>query len=588
MKHSQDQNMTTTQYIKEQITLGISITQIAKSLKIGKSTIYKLMRANNLQSDRVPRITSPQLDEAERQQRIANFDDSQLPQDAKAIYNLLCKDTSLSTISKQLGIPRTTVRYKITKFNLDIFRKNAGYSYQEPKEKIEHHCVHCDYSNPKKWLVTRHAKQVHEKADQVVCDICGNTLSTKDKLNRHIALVHQKQGQVQCPRCEAILSDATKLKRHIEQVHEQLKRVKCQECGEKLADNTKLNRHMERFHNNRQSYTCTIEGCSKTFKTKEDRQVHVKYTHSDVRDWDCDMDGCESQPFKTSGKLRRHLRTVHSELRPYECPFKCDSWFKSPDEVKQHLVMHSDLREFVCKLCGHKSKRKRDLTNHYYSVHSNEKRKECPYCDFSAFYLSNLKNHVNRHSKDRPFKCNNCNYDTPSQFDLHTHVTNNRCWYDFTQEKIWEDICKEIAKLLFIDQNWEWHPRIKTPQFENKNYILPEIVIYDKNGNIDTIIDAKRSSGSTTPKDINIYPKVARKVEFWALFGKPSSKKNRKMIISDQIIQKLQEKEEDSNTEQIEDIIERINELKSYNDYKNKENFTQKKQTKLDELSKNY
>jgi hypothetical protein len=57
-----------------------------------------------------------------------------------------------------------------------------------------------------------------------------------------------------------------------------------------------------------------------------------------------------------------------------------------------------------------------------------------------------------------------------------------------------------------------------TPEFQGKNFVIPEILITNPDGTTE-IIDAKMSVFAPTYKDLVIYPEYADKVTFWALYG---------------------------------------------------------------------
>jgi len=129
--------------------------------------------------------------------------------------------------------------------------------------------------------------------------------------------------------------------------------------------------------------------------------------------------------------------------------------------------------------------------------------------------------------------------------------------------------------------DWEWKPKIDTPELEEQSWIQPEIVVYYEN-NTKRIIDAKRSTQAIfKEKDLKVYPKVAEKVEFWCLYGKAEGmfeeEEGFEAKDSQEIVDLLMEKRTDENQNLVDNLVMKVQLLKKGLEFKG--------QTLLDEFS---
>ncbi|MCE7748882.1 MAG: zinc-ribbon domain-containing protein, partial [Candidatus Heimdallarchaeota archaeon] len=130
---------------------------------------------------------------------------------------------------------------------------------------------------------------------------------------------------------------------------------------------------------------------------------------------------------------------------------------------------------------------------------------------------------------------------------------------------LWERICHRIAQQLLREEKWSWQPMIETPDFEEKNWIVPEILIEKPDGSSE-IIEVKKSPHILKFKDLVIYPEYAKKVIFWCLnLESPieiDSEENFVFISSDELVDQLKNKITDGNKSIISRIINDIKKLK--------------------------
>ena len=93
--------------------------------------------------------------------------------------------------------------------------------------------------------------------------------------------------------------------------------------------------------NSTTTYTCTSEGCDKTFGTQSDLKRHQRYHNKDTRDKICPI--CKVD-FLFPKDLSRHMRT-HDSTRPFHCDVATCEYstkgFPRKDHLKRHKKTHT-------------------------------------------------------------------------------------------------------------------------------------------------------------------------------------------------------------------------------------------------------
>ncbi|MDP0589521.1 MAG: C2H2-type zinc finger protein [Candidatus Endonucleobacter bathymodioli] len=113
---------------------------------------------------------------------------------------------------------------------------------------------------------------------------------------------------------------------------------KCEVCGKVLSTNGSLKFHVGAHFNKDRSFTCTLDGCGKSFK----RQYY----------------------------LNRHM-VCHDDRRCYQCP-ECGKKHVSSSNLQGHMVVHTGERPYKCDLCGKSFPRRHSMVRHVKIRHPNE------------------------------------------------------------------------------------------------------------------------------------------------------------------------------------------------------------------------
>ncbi|XP_067646250.1 gastrula zinc finger protein XlCGF57.1-like [Eurosta solidaginis] len=262
-----------------------------------------------------------------------------------------------------------------------VIRKNSN---SVTKDKWHFVCPHCDYTAPKRYMLSRHMK-THSDVLLFVCSVCDKAFTTKHTLKNHIN-VHLGNKPYACKSCEKCFTTPSELQRHIRYKHTHDKRHKCTECDYATVELSKLRCHI-RTHTGERPYQCP----------------HCTYASPD------------------NFKLKRHLRT-HTGEKPYQCDI-CQSRFTQSNSLKSHRLIHSvdDKPVFQCALCPTTCSRKADLRIHVQNLHYSDTPLPCWRCGKELPDRYSYKMHFKTHAGERCFRCDLCHHKSISMRNLQIH-----------------------------------------------------------------------------------------------------------------------------------------------------------------------
>ncbi|XP_039722579.1 histone H4 transcription factor isoform X4 [Pteropus medius] len=163
-------------------------------------------------------------------------------------------------------------------------------------------------------------------------------------------------------------------------------------------------------------FLCLWEHCESSFDNPEWFYRHVE-AHSLCCEYKavgkdnhmvlCGWKGCTCT-FKDHCKLREHLRS-HTQEKVVACP-TCGGMFANNTKFLDHIRRQTSLdqQRFQCSHCSKRFATERLLRDH---MRNHVNHYKCPLCDMTCPLPSSLRNHMRfRHSEDRPFKCDCCDY----------------------------------------------------------------------------------------------------------------------------------------------------------------------------------
>ncbi|GFR59730.1 transcriptional repressor CTCF [Elysia marginata] len=245
-------------------------------------------------------------------------------------------------------------------------------------------CDYCDYTSPKRYLLTRHMKS-HSDERPHKCPECNRGFKTPASLINHVN-THTGTRPHKCKTCDAAFTTSGELVRHIRYKHTFEKPHRCPQCDYASVELSKLKRHM-RSHTGERPYKCP----------------HCPYASPDTY------------------KLKRHLR-IHTGEKPYECDI-CHARFTQSNSLKAHKLIHSGNKPvFQCTLCPTTCGRKTDLKIHFNKLHAIGSPLECKKCGQILADRYSFKQHMRTHDMDRCFKCDQCDFIANSERSLDQHA----------------------------------------------------------------------------------------------------------------------------------------------------------------------
>ena len=137
--------------------------------------------------------------------------------------------------------------------------------------------------------------------------------------------------------------------------------------------------------------------CHETFRNYKELGIHIGKFHR-VTDHQCPR--CKKY-LSTKGNLKTHIDRCLG-IKNFKCP-KCKTAFSQKIELQNHMkYKHSDDRNYICDVegCGKAFKSKSNLAQHK-QTHSEERPHQCPYCEKAYKQFNDLLTHVDtKHSKE--------------------------------------------------------------------------------------------------------------------------------------------------------------------------------------------
>ncbi|TRY70162.1 hypothetical protein TCAL_01221 [Tigriopus californicus] len=207
----------------------------------------------------------------------------------------------------------------------------------------------------------RQQKTVKDTKVQHVCDLCGKILRSKKILQEH-QNEHRGIFKYQCPDCNYKSAFRLKFKYHRTHKH--------------LSEGTKISDYVP------------CEYCGKI--------VNSGSLHSHIARYHCQptlpCDQCDKL-FSSQGLLNGHKNTVHGEKIPVKCQV-CGLVLKSKFSLRGHMATHAPPK-FTCRFCGKGLKTRLSLGNHE-RIHTKENPYKCDQCSFACATGGNLLLHKKR------------------------------------------------------------------------------------------------------------------------------------------------------------------------------------------------
>ncbi|KAK6618949.1 hypothetical protein RUM44_003330 [Polyplax serrata] len=256
-----------------------------------------------------------------------------------------------------------------------------------------------------------------------MCKICN-----MEFINRFDLSVHKKThlfgdtGNYKCETCGKMCLKYDNFTRHLT-IHfaNRVKTHQCTQCFASFYNLADLKRHLV-LHMAVKPFKC--EHCGEGFVRQDSLFIHAyKHTGVQYRKFACkDCDKVLNSP----SALVMHVKT-HSVKTVFcpepECKFSC--YLQS--QLRQHLRKHSGEKPFQCAQCGRCFARSNDMKNHALNVHEGIRPFKCSACPKKFALIGNLKIHKITHTNERPYLCAQCGkcFNQSSTLRKHSIIMHN-------------------------------------------------------------------------------------------------------------------------------------------------------------------
>jgi KRAB domain-containing zinc finger protein len=126
--------------------------------------------------------------------------------------------------------------------------------------------------------------------------------------------------------------------------------------------------------------------------------------------------------FSTSD-LRRHLPEAERRKDVVECHI-CQKQLYSKKGMTRHLETHSTDLKYKCNECGKELKTGSSYYGHvyYHELRRKGKNIKCPACPAKFHRATALEIHLRTHSGEKPFGCTYCDMKYADRSDLRRHM----------------------------------------------------------------------------------------------------------------------------------------------------------------------
>lgn len=247
----------------------------------------------------------------------------------------------------------------------------------------------------------------HRNANEFKCDQCDRVFKRVNHLNTH-RVKHLQEFPYRCEQCGKGFVIATNYECHMlthtngELPHE------CKYCLRRFSNPEHLNRH-QIIHTENVTYSvkyrvCRCHHCLRTFRDKAELQGHVCVPVKQPANTRFPCHTC-NKVFTHSSNLYTHNRNIHKLKGAKTLCSVCGNYVSN---IYNHMMRHTGEKPFKCNQCEKRFIAKPQLKQHLL-VHSGLKPFVCSVCAKAFNNLYNLQVHERIHKGDRCHICTICN-----------------------------------------------------------------------------------------------------------------------------------------------------------------------------------
>ncbi|KAJ8705663.1 hypothetical protein PYW08_012709 [Mythimna loreyi] len=257
--------------------------------------------------------------------------------------------------------------------------------FQQPKDLKDHQEVHVTEDISKK-MKSFLDPAVNVDVSNISCKLCPEKIDDVHSLVDHLIAKHGIKFNkdigigmnpfilntlnVSCAICKGIYQTFGRLLSHTNKYHKGPTNILCELCGDHFSTTQRMKEHVSNKH-----YFKTIK-C----KLCDDRMAPTK--------------------------IRTHMQRIHGKT--YKC-MNCNEIFDTHYKRRLHMMdVHKNNEKIKCPKCPLDFVYHSFMMKHFRESHLHEKNAMCGVCGWQGFELSRLQMHMQRHTNERNFTCDNC------------------------------------------------------------------------------------------------------------------------------------------------------------------------------------
>lgn len=276
--------------------------------------------------------------------------------------------------------------------------KLSSHRHNKCKEHVESHtCQYCKILLENCDRLWCHLLKVHsDKVDEFKCNICTKSDSMIVMKHVPVIITHMKMEHgIKV----SLITELSEFMKKSKVCAGDVTKFKCFECCTIVKTFNTLRTHYMNVHYNCKYYKFVAKTekphkcniCGRSFSDKRNLDSHFRI-HTGDRRYVCEICGAA---FIQWASLYYHKLT-HSDNR-LPCSL-CEKTFSMPKNLKNHMNMHTGNRIFVCEECG-KQFRSRETWKYHAAFHSKTRPFVCEHCSASFKVKKHLTQHYKTHFK---------------------------------------------------------------------------------------------------------------------------------------------------------------------------------------------
>ncbi|KAK3094380.1 hypothetical protein FSP39_001000 [Pinctada imbricata] len=280
-------------------------------------------------------------------------------------------------------------------------------------------CLHCQKEFHKDSELARHILLMHMKQKRIIRkrENANLKIVTTPSLNSQndkykFNLDDGPDAQYKCPNCQTVFKNIKCFAYHLNS-YANNGRNHCGICHRFFTYKSNLTKHMKYTHSDLKNFICDV--CGKSFKHNDSLKIHKK-SHEEGRGSNLECMEC-GKLLSCTTALKVHMRR-HTGSTPYMCEI-CGKAFKQSSNLQKHMLVHTTETLFKCEICAKEFKYQETYKNHMTAHILKSGKAEgtktqfskiytCEYCGKQFSTGSQHKVHLRTHTNERPYKCKQC------------------------------------------------------------------------------------------------------------------------------------------------------------------------------------